>query len=132
MPLDGAIVMRQGIFADHDRMTEKQLRWMGPTLKGIAAPVACIAARLEYNCTVEFLDGGADAYDNDDERQAKGYRDAKTLPAIDGEPGWRRHSGSFIGVIARLSHCFGEFLTGVSARRALICVHARRYSDRRL
>ena len=44
-----------GVFADHDRMAEQQLRWMGPTLKGIVAPVAVIASRLECNYCTSFF-----------------------------------------------------------------------------
>ena len=44
-----------GIIADHDYLVEKPLRFLGPMLKGLVAPIYLIARHKVYHGKLSFV-----------------------------------------------------------------------------
>lgn len=88
-----------GMVADHDKIVEQSLRGLGTLLKGLIAPVYCIAMRKEYDMQLDFLDGFSAT---DEETRKKGkYVDTATLPNTPGAaPGWKRVAQKTISLVA--------------------------------
>ena len=100
-----------GNFADHDRLVEGKLRWLGPTVKGLVGAAVSIVTRTSYAGRLDFLPATA-AFASDEERQTKRYASVEALPLAKSE-GWRRIEGNFIGLNA--------FNTDWGASDAYIC-----------
>ena len=76
-------------FADHDYLTERPLRWLGPTLKMLLAPAIVILRRRLYRGHVDF-EPHADA-----RRGVQGYSDPDALPPSPTDARMRRVQGDF-------------------------------------
>ena len=78
-------------FADHDYLTEKPLRWLGPALKMLLAPAIVILRRRLYTGFIDFVPHAAAL--GPDGAPRSGYSDAAKLPLSPTDCKMRRVEG---------------------------------------